>query len=256
MHIFQSSFFRSSKKCSLYTNRGCFIVDSHTGTAMLPTAIPLPTSTKFQASGYVTENILDSVGKIWLPIIATWTCHTAMEGHFFFGTSFTLSIFQSSNNMESASSHPLKFGEGIPAETPALRKPRTKMVKSNWSLRRSPNPRPSDTFNPWIESEEITQNISQHSFPLRMHRKFQQLLLPWQHEFTDNQWHEQKMHWHSPIRPILRASTDLTSNFLQADMCLVNLAWEQETRNQQVSKLFEIQIFTNKRSFLVDTYRL
>lgn len=84
MHIFQSSFFRSSKKCSLYTNRGCFIVDSHTGTAMLPTAIPLPTSTKFQASGYVTENILDSVGKIWLPIIATWTCHTAMEGHFFF----------------------------------------------------------------------------------------------------------------------------------------------------------------------------
>lgn len=55
-------------------------------------------------------------------------------GSLFLGTSFTLSIFQSSNNMESASSHPLKFGEGIPAETPALRKPRTKMVKSNWSL--------------------------------------------------------------------------------------------------------------------------
>ena len=100
--FFNHDFFWSSKKSSLYTNRGCFTVDSHSGTAMLPTA----TSANVNKAPGIRACDKEHLGQSWedLTTIATWTCHTASHregGSFLLGTSKAFEYVSILHSMES-----------------------------------------------------------------------------------------------------------------------------------------------------------
>ena len=100
--FFNHVFFCLPKKRSLYTNRGCFTVDSHSGTAMLPTATSANVNKALGISACDPEHL----GQSWedLTTIATWTCHTASHsegGSFLLGTSKAFEYVSILHSMES-----------------------------------------------------------------------------------------------------------------------------------------------------------